>query len=81
MSVEKKINKSKNKSKKVKPIDIIIIEENSPKNITLKASSSVSSNTKRRCKKGTKKYKPLGTGCYTEQDIKNYKLTKNKHRN
>ena len=79
MSVEKKINKSKNKSKKVKPIDIIIIEENSPKNITLKASSSVSSNTKRRCKKGTKKYKPLGTGCYTEQDIKNYKLTKNKN--
>jgi len=69
----------KNKSKKVKPKDIIIIEEISPKNITLKAKTSSSSKLQNRCKKGTKKYKPLGTGCYTQQDIENYKLTKVKN--
>ncbi len=80
MSAEK--NTKKNKSKKVKPKDIIIIEEKSPKNITLKSSSSKPSSSKlhNRCKKGTKKYKPLGAGCYTQQDIENYKLTKVKNR-
>ena len=76
MSAEKKIKK--NKSKKIKPKDIIIIEEKSPKNITLKTPSS-SSNMKKRCKNGTKKYKPLGIGCYTEQEIENHKLTKVKN--
>ena len=74
MSAEKLTKK--NKSKKVKPKDIIIIEEKSPKNITLKAKTSSSSNTKKRCKNGTKKYKQLGIGCYTEQEIANHKLTK-----
>ena len=27
----------------------------------------------------TKKYKPLGIGCYTEQEIENHKLTKVKN--
>ena len=67
MSAEKIIKK--NKSKKIKPKDIII-EEKSPKNVTLKASSS--SNTKKRCKNGTKKYKPLGIGCYTKKEIENH---------
>ena len=39
-----------------------IIPEPSPKNITLKSAS----NKKTRCKKGTKKYKPLGSGCYSQ---------------
>ena len=68
----------KNKTKRIKPI-LEIIEEISPKNITLK-SSSISSKGKR-CKKGTKKYKPLGPGCFTQEDINNFrnnvKLTKN----
>ena len=68
----------KNKTKRIKPI-LEIIEEISPKNITLK-SSSISSKGKR-CKKGTKKYKPLGPGCFTQDDINNFrnnvKLTKN----
>ena len=46
------------------------------KNFTLKSAS----NKKTRCKKGTKKYKPLGQGCYTKYEIDNYhtfaKLTK-----
>ena len=58
----------KKKTKKVKPkVELIIIE--SPKNITLKSLS-------RKCKKGTQKYKPLGIGCYTKEEIDNFKLTK-----
>ena len=58
----------KKKTKKVKPkVELIIIE--SPKNITLKSSSI-------KCKKGTQKYKPLGFGCYTKEEIDNFKLTK-----
>jgi hypothetical protein len=68
------INKKK-KTKRAKP-ELIIVEEVSPKNKTLKSSSS--SKTKTRCKKGTKKYKPLGTGCFTKEDIDNFKLIKHK---
>ena len=64
---------SKKKSRKQKP-ELIIVEEISPKNITLKSSSS--SKGKKRCKKGTQKFKPLGPGCFTSEEIKNYKLTK-----
>ena len=28
---------------------------------------------KQRCKKGTKKYKPLGPDCYSEEEINNFK--------
>jgi predicted flap endonuclease-1-like 5' DNA nuclease len=66
----------KKKTKRVKP-ELIIIEEDSPKNRTLKYSSS---SKKSRCKNGTRKYKSLGQGCFTEEDINNYrkivKLTK-----
>jgi hypothetical protein len=53
----------KKKTKKEKP-ELIIVEEISPKNKTLKSSSS--SKSKIRCKKGTKKYNPLGPGCFTK---------------
>ena len=66
------IIKKKKKTKRIKPE--LIIEEMSPKNITLKSSSS--SKSKSRCKKGTKKYKPLGPGCFTQEDINNYQVTK-----
>jgi len=67
----------KKKTKKIKP-ELIIVEETSPKNITVKSSSS--SSAKRRCKKSTQKYKPLGPGCFTQEDINNYKLTTNMNR-
>ena len=71
------INKKK-KTKRLKPI-LEIIEEVSPKNVTLKSSSCLSKG--KRCKKGTKKYKALGPGCFTKEDINifrnNVKLTKN----
>ena len=66
-----KIKTIKPKTKKIKP-ELIIMEEVSPKNVTLKASSS--SKGKKRCKNGTKKYKPLGHGCYDLKEIENYKL-------
>jgi hypothetical protein len=31
-----------------------------------------------RCKDGTKKYKPMGDGCYTDEEIAAYKLNKTK---
>lgn len=62
----------KKKTKRIKPI-LEIIEEVSPKNVTLK-SSSLSSKGKR-CKKGTKKYKPLGLGCFSQEDINNFRNT------
>jgi NAD-dependent DNA ligase len=65
----------KKKTKKEKP-ELIIVEEISPKNKTLKSSSS--SKSKIRCKKGTKKYNPLGPGCFTKEDIDNFKLLKRK---
>jgi len=65
----------KKKTKRVKP-ELIIVEEISPKNKTLKSSSS--SKSKTRCKKGTKKYKPLGPGCFTKEDIENFKVIKRK---
>jgi len=64
----------KKKTRKAKPkVELVIIEE-SPKNITLKSSSSISLSKK--CKKGTQKYKPLGIGCYTKEEIDMFKLTK-----
>lgn len=56
---------------KQKP-DLIIIEEESPKNKTLKLSPL------KRCKKGTMRYKLLGSGCYNKTEIENYKLTNKK---
>lgn len=64
----------KKETKRLKPI-LEIIEEVSPKNITLKSSSSSSKG--KRCKKGTKKYKPLGPGCFTQEHINIFKLKKN----
>jgi len=65
------IFQKKKKTKRVKP-ELIIVEEISPKNKTLKSSSSSKS------KKGTKKYKPLGPGCFTKEDIENFKVIKRK---
>ena len=66
--------KKKKKTRRIKPeILLEIVEEISPKNITLKSSSS--SKGKSRCKKGTKKYKPLGPGCFSQDDIDNYRNT------
>jgi DNA ligase (NAD+) len=67
----------KKNTKKIKP-ELIIIEDEttSPKNITLKL-TNLNINKETRCKKGTKKYRPLGIGCYTKEDIDNYKLIKN----
>ena len=74
MDKQDKFHKKK-KTKRVKP-ELIIVEELSPKNKTLKSSSS--SKSKSRCKKGTKKYKPLGPGCFTKEDIENFKVLKRK---
>jgi NAD-dependent DNA ligase len=57
----------KHKTKKAK-LELIIVEE-SPK--ILKSSSSIKSI--RRCKKGTKKNRLLGPGCYTKEEIENVK--------
>ena len=67
-----KLKTKKPNTKKIKPE--LIIEQ---KNITLKMSSS-SSKGKKRCKNGTKKYKPLGHGCYDLKAINNYKLGTNR---
>ena len=69
MDIPQKIHIKKIKTKRLKP-ELIIIEE-SPKNKTLKSSP-----LNKRCKKGTKRYKPLGTYCYDQKQIENYKLTK-----
>ena len=61
----------KNKTKKKTP-ELILIEDVSSKNIKIKALIS------KRCNKGTKKYKPLGPECFTQEE--NYKLTKNINR-
>ena len=53
----------KNKTKKAKP-ELIIVEE------SFKTSSIKSI---KRCKKGTKKYRLLGPGCYTKEEIENVK--------
>ena len=52
--------------KKRQPEIIFEIKEISPKKTTLKSLS-------KRCKNGTKKYKPLGSGCFTQVDIDNYR--------
>jgi NAD-dependent DNA ligase len=57
------IKKNKTKTKKAK-LELIIVE-------SLKSSSSIKSI--RRCKKGTKKYRLLGPGCYTKEEIENVK--------
>ena len=53
----------KNKTKKAKP-ELIIVEE------SFKTSSIKSI---KRCKNGTKKYRLLGPGCYTKEEIENVK--------
>jgi DNA ligase (NAD+) len=70
---------NKKNTKKIKP-ELIIIEDEitSPKNKTLKTTYL---NIISRCKKGTKKYKPLGIGCYNKEDIETYKLTKSNRKN
>ena len=69
MDIPQKIYIKNPKTKRLKP-ELIIIEE-SPKNKTLKSSP-----LNKRCKKGTKRYKPLGSDCYDQKQIENYKLTK-----
>ena len=66
--MDKPIKTKQTKKNKIKP-ELIIIEEESPKNKTLKLSPL------KRCKKGTIRYKPLGSGCYNKTEIENYKLT------
>ena len=66
--MDKPIKTKLTKKNKIKP-ELIIIEEESPKNKTLKLSPL------KRCKKGTIRYKPLGSGCYNKTEIENYKLT------
>ena len=61
---------TKKKTQKIKP-ELVIVEEASPKNVTLRNFPR-----KTRCKKGTQKYKALGIGCYTNEEIDNFKLTK-----
>jgi NAD-dependent DNA ligase len=61
------------KKKKTRKLKEFIILEESPKNKTLKLSSLSASIKRKNCKKGTKKYKPLGTGCYSDQEIELYK--------
>jgi NAD-dependent DNA ligase len=71
------------KNKKNKP-ELIILEDANEiiaitptKNTTLKSRDSkfkISNN--KRCKKGTIKYKPIGDGCYTKDEIENYKQLK-----
>ena len=57
----------KNKTKRLKP-ELIIVEE------ILKSSSSIKSiKSIKRCKKGTKKYRLLGPGCYTKEEIDDVK--------
>ena len=65
--MDKDKNKIKKKKTRKKNIEFVIVEEHSPKNTTIKASSV-------RCKNGTKKYKPLGLGCYSQEEIDNYKI-------
>lgn len=62
---------------KKKPTIIFEIVDDSPKNITLKTSALKGHS---RCKKGTKKYNKLGTGCYTNEEIDNYRKLKPKSR-
>ena len=59
------IHKKKRNTKRLEP-NLIIIEEKSPKNITLNIKR------KTRCKKGTKKYKSLGSGCFSQEYINSY---------
>ena len=44
-------------------------------------SMSSSDSKKGRCKKGTKKYTPLGDGCYTKEEIEKFKATKKTRKN
>ena len=55
------------KNTKKRNIKLVIVEEDELKNKTLKAP------LRSRCKKGTRKYKPLGPTCFTQEEINNYK--------
>lgn len=72
---EIKVKKKKQKTKKISP-EFIIIEDTSPKNVTLK----ISPEHKIRCQKGTRKYKPIGTGCFTKDTINNFKINKSRNK-
>ena len=61
-----------NKTKKAKP-ELIIVSEPTLSDVVLDSITSVSSHIKR-CKKGTRKFKKLGSGCFTNEEIANYKL-------
>ena len=68
---------TKKKIIKIKP-EIKMTNESSRKNATIKKSTSPLTtiiSKKTRCKNGTKKYKQLGVGCYTQEEIDNYVLT------
>ena len=59
-------NIKKKKTKKIKP-ELIIVEEELKK--TASSSSSSSKKKRHRCKKGTRKYKLLGSDCYSKEEI------------
>ena len=44
----------------------------------MESSVSNSDSKKGRCKKGTKKYTPIGDGCYTKEEIEKFKADKSK---
>ena len=76
---------TKKKIIKIKP-EIKMTNESSRKNATIKKSAShltTIMSKKSRCKNGTKKYKQLGVGCYTQEEIDNYVLASkiNKEKN
>ena len=68
-----KTNTIHKKRKTKKYVELEIVDDSPPKNITLKSSPH-------KCNKGTRKYKPLGPGCFVTEDIQKYKLTKKKNK-
>jgi NAD-dependent DNA ligase len=71
------MEQKKKKTRKLKPkVELIIIEESTGAK-TLKSSSSIKNS---KCKKGTQKYKPLGIGCYTKEQINLKKNQKKKNK-
>jgi NAD-dependent DNA ligase len=71
------MEQKKKKTRKLKSkVELIIIEESTGAK-TLKSSSSIKNS---KCKKGTQKYKPLGIGCYTKEQINLKKNQKKKNK-
>jgi len=83
-------NKKKTRKVKPKPLELEIIDSPSSSSKTKKSnlqsissltwSSSSLSSKKKRCKKGTKKFKPLGEDCFTQDEINAYKIIKSLER-